>query len=298
VAGDFSVCLIVRRLITKLRQTFSADHCNPTRKIMNLGISNRVAMIAAASKGLGKACALTLAAEGCRVSLCARNATELEKARAEISVASAASEDILTVPTDVSSPDDLSNWYQQTIARFGQVDILVTNTGGPPVSKFMNLSDEQWQAGVDSTLMNVVRLSRLVIPGMQQRKWGRIIHLTSFVAKQPLDDLTISSTLRAGLSGLTKTMANQVGPDNITVNAVLMGHFMTDRQYHIADARVKERGITYEQYFQEAAAMIPLRRIGEARELGDVVAFLASERAGYVTGTSMLVDGGLYRGTM
>jgi 3-oxoacyl-[acyl-carrier protein] reductase len=284
-------------MITKLRQSFSADHQNPSGKIMHLGISNRVAMIAAASKGLGKACALSLAAEGSRVSLCARNVAELEKARDEIA-AQPGSGEAMIVAADVSSTADLNNWYQQTIARFGQVDILVTNTGGPPVSKFMNLSDEQWQAGVDSTLLNVVRLSRLVIPGMQQRKWGRIIHLTSFVAKQPLDDLTISSTLRAGLSGLTKTMANQVGPDNITVNAVLMGHFMTDRQYHIADARVKERGITYEQYFQEAAAMIPLRRIGEARELGDVVAFLASERAGYVTGTSMLVDGGLYRGTM
>ncbi|MFN7947949.1 MAG: SDR family oxidoreductase [Blastocatellia bacterium] len=264
---------------------------------MNLEITNRVAMIAAASKGLGKACAQALAAEGCHVSLCARNAAELETARAEIS-ATGATGNILTVQADVSSADDLNNWFAQTTAALGQVDILVTNTGGPPVSKFMNLSDEQWQAGVDSTLLNVVRLSRLVIPGMQQRRWGRIIHLTSFVAKQPLDDLTISSTLRAGLSGLTKTMASQVGPDNITVNAVLMGHFMTDRQYHIADVRVKERGITYEQYFEEAAAQIPLRRIGDPRELGEVVAFLASERASYVTGTSILVDGGLYRGTM
>lgn len=264
---------------------------------MNLEISNRVAMIAAASKGLGKACAQALAAEGCHVSLCARNAAELDAARAEI-IATGATGNVLTVQADVSSADDLSRWFAQTTAAFGQVDILVTNTGGPPVSKFMHLSDEQWQAGVDSTLLNVVRLSRLVIPGMQQRRWGRIIHLTSFVAKQPLDDLTISSTLRAGLSGLTKTMASQVGPDNITVNAVLMGHLMTDRQYHIADVRVKERGITYEQYFEEAAAQIPLRRIGDPRELGEVVAFLASARASYVTGISMLVDGGLYRGSM
>ncbi len=264
---------------------------------MNLEISNHVAMIAAASKGLGKACAQALAAEGCHVSLCARNAAELDAARAEI-IATGATGNVLTVQADVSSADDLSRWFAQTTAAFGQVDILVTNTGGPPVSKFMHLSDEQWQAGVDSTLLNVVRLSRLVIPGMQQRRWGRIIHLTSFVAKQPLDDLTISSTLRAGLSGLTKTMASQVGPDNITVNAVLMGHLMTDRQYHIADVRVKERGITYEQYFEEAAAQIPLRRIGDPRELGEVVAFLASARASYVTGISMLVDGGLYRGSM
>jgi 3-oxoacyl-[acyl-carrier protein] reductase len=260
---------------------------------MNLELQGRVAMIAAASKGIGKACALALAAEGCKVSLCARNGQELEKARAE----AAQHAEALAVVTDVSSKQDLEQWYQQTVAALGQVDILVTNTGGPPVSRFMQLSDEQWQAGVDSTLLNVVRLARLVIPGMQQRHWGRIIHLTSLVAKQPMDELTISSTLRAGLSGLTKTMANQLGPDNITVNAVLMGHILTDRQYHLADVRVKERGISHEQYFAQQAAEIPLRRLGEPREVGEVVAFLASERAGYLTGVSLQVDGGLIRNT-
>jgi 3-oxoacyl-[acyl-carrier protein] reductase len=260
---------------------------------MNLELQGRVAMIAAASKGIGKACALALAAEGCKVSLCARNAEELEKARTE----AAQHAEALAVVTDVSAKQDLERWYQQTVAAFGQVDILITNTGGPPVSRFMQLSDEQWQAGVDSTLLNVVRLSRLAIPGMQQRHWGRIVHLTSLVAKQPLDELTISSTLRAGLSGLTKTMANQLGPDNITVNAVLMGHILTDRQYHLADVRVKERGISHEQYFAQQAAEIPLRRLGEPREVGEVVAFLASERASYLTGVSLQVDGGLIRST-
>lgn len=261
---------------------------------MNLEIQGRVAMIAAASKGLGKACALALAAEGCKVSICARNSEELEKVRAEVSKQAEA----LAVTVDVAVAADLERWYQQTVERFGQVDILVTNTGGPPVSRFMQLSDEQWQAGVESTLMNVVRLSRLVVPGMQQRKWGRLIHLTSLVAKQPVDELTISSTIRAGLSGLTKTQANQFGPDNITVNAVLMGHILTDRQYHLADVRVKEQGLTYEQYFEQQAAAIPLRRLGEPREVGQVVAFLASERASYVTGVSLQVDGGLIRSTL
>lgn len=261
---------------------------------MDLGIDGRVAMIAAASKGLGKACALALAQEGCRVSICARNAEELERTRADLAQVGEA----LAVTADVTTAADLEAWFTQTEARFGQVDILVTNTGGPPVKRFMELTDEQWQAGVDSTLMNVVRLSRLVIPGMQARKWGRIIHLTSLVAKQPADELTISSTIRAGLSGLTKTMSNQVGPDNITVNALLTGHIMTDRQYHIADLRVKEQGITYEQYFAAQAAQVPLRRIGEPREIGEVVAFLASERAGYITGVSLQVDGGLIRSTM
>ncbi len=261
---------------------------------MDLGLNGRVAMVAAASKGLGKACALALAQEGCRVSICSRDAETLAKAGAEIS----AFGEVKQVVADVASPQSLENWYQKTVEQFGHVDILVTNTGGPPVSRFLQLSDEQWLAGVESTLMNVVRLSRLVIPGMQQRSWGRIIHLTSLVAKQPIDELTISSTLRAGLSGLTKTMANQLGPDGITVNAVLMGQILTDRQTAIADVRVKEQGISYEEHFRRLAAEIPLRRLGEPREVGEVVAFLASERASYLTGVSLPVDGGLIRGTM
>ncbi len=261
---------------------------------MDLGLKNRVAMIAAASKGLGKASALALAQEGCRVSICARTPETLEKTAEELR----AYGPVLSLVTDVSSVAGLAAWHQATLAEFGQVDILVTNTGGPPVSRFLQLSDEQWLAGVESTLMNVVRLSRLVIPGMQERKWGRLVHLTSLVAKQPVDELTISSTLRAGLSGLTKTMANQLGPDNITVNAVLMGHILTDRQYHLADVRVAEQGISYDEYFAGQAAAIPLRRLGEPREVGEVVAFLASERASYLTGVSLQVDGGLIRSTL
>ena len=183
---------------------------------MDFGLTNRVAMIAAASKGLGKACALALAREGCRVSICARNEETLAQAVEEISPAG----EVISVKADVSSPADLESWHRQTVERFGEVDILVTNTGGPPVKRFMELSDEQWLAGVESTLMNVVRLSRMVIPGMQAKRWGRIIHLTSLVAKQPIDELTISSTLRAGLTGLTKTLANQVGPDGITRSSI------------------------------------------------------------------------------
>jgi len=265
---------------------------------MNLELKNRDAMIAAASKGLGKACAIALAQEGCHTSIFARSAESLEKARAEVDGRAQASAGTLAVAGEISSAMDLEKWYQQTVQRFGHVDILITNTGGPPIKRFQELTDEQWHAGVESTLMNVVRLSRLVIPGMAARRWGRIIHLTSLVAKQPVDELTISSTLRAGLSGLTKTMANQLGPDNITVNAILTGHILTDRQYAIAEIRTKERAITQDQYFAQASAEIPLRRLGEPRELGEVVAFLASERASYISGVSLQVDGGLIRATM
>jgi 3-oxoacyl-[acyl-carrier protein] reductase len=261
---------------------------------MDLGLKGRAAMIAAASKGIGKACALALAAEGCRVSLCARGSDELERTRSE----AGRSAEAIAVSANVAMPGDLENWYDATIKAFGRVDILITNTGGPPVARFMDLSEVQWMSGVESTLMNVVRMSRLVIPGMRERRWGRLIHLTSLVAKQPIDELTISSTLRSGLSGLTKTMANQLGPDNITVNAILMGNILTDRQYDLANARIGERGITLEQYFAESSAAIPIRRLGEPREVGEVAAFLASERASYVSGVSLQVDGGLIKGIL
>jgi 3-oxoacyl-[acyl-carrier protein] reductase len=254
---------------------------------MELGIAGRVAMVAAGSKGLGRACAEALAAEGCRLAICARSAADLEEVRAAE----------VRVVADVTRAEDLARWHAETEARLGTVEILVTNTGGPPVARFMDLDDAQWASGIESTLMNVVRLSRLVIPGMRAKRWGRIVHLTSFVAKQPLPLLTISSTLRAGLSGLTKAQSSELGRDGITVNAILTGHVMTARQEHLADVRSAERGITRDDYFAGVAAEIPVGRIGEPRDVGEVVAFLCSARAAYVTGVSLPIDGGLVGAT-
>ena len=261
---------------------------------MDLGIKGRVAMVAAASKGLGRASAEALAREGCRISICSRNTDNLDEARHTIE---AAGGEVLAVRCDVSNPSELELWVEATEATFGSIDIVVTNTGGPPAAKFMQLTEEHWRSGIDSTLMNVVRLSKLVIPGMQSRKWGRIVHITSLVAKQPAELLTISSTLRAGISGLTKTLADQVARDNITVNALLPGNILTDRQTHLNEIRSKQEGVSVEEYAARVEASIPMGRFGRAEEIGDAVAFLCSERASYITGVSLQVDGGIIRST-
>ena len=253
-------------------------------------------MVAAASKGIGKAIAESLAREGCRLSICARSAESLEAARAGIAAEAPAAE-VQTVVCDLSKAADLERWFREAEGRYGRVDILVTNAGGPPAARFEELTEEQWRGGIDGTLMNVIRLSRLVLPGMRERRWGRIVHMTSFVAKQPADLLTVSSTIRAGISALTKTMANQVGPDNVLVNAVLPGYVATDRQVELNTIRAKQEGVSVDEYAARVAQVIPLKRSARPRELGDVVAFLCSERASYVSGVSLLVDGSLVQGT-
>ncbi len=261
---------------------------------MELGIRGKVAMVAAGSKGLGRATALALAAEGCAVSICARGLGALASTKAELEALGVR---VLAESVDVSSAEDLARWQRDTEATLGPVDILVTNTGGPKAAEFANLSDADWAAGVESTLMNVVRMSRLVLPGMRARQWGRIVHITSLVAKQPYPLLTISSTLRAGLSALTRTLALETARAGITVNALLPGHVMTDRQLHLAEVKAAAAGITIEAHFEQQAAAIPAGRIGRPEEVGAVIAFLCSQPASYLTGQSLLVDGGLVQGT-
>jgi 3-oxoacyl-[acyl-carrier protein] reductase len=256
---------------------------------MNLGISRKVAMVAASSKGIGLAVAKELAAEGCRVSLCGRDPASLESAAGTVPGA-------VWTACDVSKGADLERWHADTLERLGPPEILVTNTGGPPAGPWSELTDEQWLAGYESTLMNVVRLVRLTAPSMRERGWGRIVHVTSLVAKQPAGLLPISSTLRSGLMSLVRLQSDELAPHGTTVNAVLPGHTMTDRQVHLAQVRGEREGIPFQQALAEQAAAVPVGRLAEAREIAAVVAFLCSERASYVTGVNLLVDGGIVRG--
>ncbi|HET9625921.1 MAG TPA: SDR family oxidoreductase [Kofleriaceae bacterium] len=251
-------------------------------------------MVAAGSKGLGRAIAEALIREGARVSICARAPGPLGETEAALR---AAGGEVLATPIDVTRADELARWHAVTVEKLGPPALVVTNTGGPPAGLFEELSEDAWRTGIDATLMNVIRLSRLVLPAMRAAKYGRIVHLTSFVAKQPLAMLTISSTLRAGLSALTKTMASQVAGDGITVNAVLPGHFATDRQIHLNDLTAAQQGTTRAAVEARTISTIPARRFGQPAEFADLVAFLLSERAGYVTGTSIQIDGGLVAGT-
>lgn len=247
-------------------------------------------MVAAGSKGIGLAAAKALTAEGCRVSICARTESTLADACHSIG------RDVRGYVCDVSSADDLERWFESTRSELGVADILVTNTGGPPAGSWTAMTDDQWQEGFDSTLMNVVRMVRLASPGMAERGWGRIVHVTSLVAKEPNPLLPISSTLRSGLMGLTRLQALELAPRGVTVNAVLPGHTLTDRQRHLAQVRAEKLGIKPDEALRKQAEEVPMGRLAAPEEIGAAIAFLCSEPAAYVTGVNLLVDGGLVRG--
>lgn len=252
---------------------------------MDFGISGKVAMVAAATKGIGFAAAKALAGEGCRVSICGRNLEGIDSALKELGG------EHRGYVCDVSNPHDLERWYANTVSDLGHVSILVTNTGGPPAGGVLDITDEQWESGVDSTLLNVVRLFRLAAPPMREAKWGRIVHVTSLVAKEPAKLLPISSTLRTGLMSLTKLQAWELAPDGVTVNSVLPGHTDTDRQRHLIEVRASKEGVSLDEAAKKQAEGTAMKRFAHADEIGAAIAFLCSEPASYVSGVSLLVDG-------
>jgi len=252
---------------------------------MDLGLSGKVAMVAAASKGIGFATAEALAGEGCLVSVCARNIESVTRATNQLGL------NAKGYAVDVSSAAQLEQWYLDTRRDMGVPQILVTNTGGPPAGSTSQMTDEQWQSGVESTLLNVVRLVRLATPAMKEAKWGRIVHITSLVAKDPSELLPISSTLRSGLMALTKLQAKELAQFGVTVNGILPGHTFTDRQKHLAEVRAEKEQTSLEEAMKRQAESTAMKRFAQPREIGDAIAFLCSRQASYISGVSLLVDG-------
>ncbi len=257
---------------------------------MNMGIENRVAVVAASSKGLGYAIAHGLGAEGCRVVVSARTERDVRAAAELITIETGAQTE--PVVADVSSPGGCGRLIARAAERFGGVDILVTNTGGPPAGRFGAMGDDQWAGGFESTLMNVVRLVRGAVPHMQRSGWGRIVNVTSLSARQPIEGLLLSNAFRAAVHGLAKTLSRELAPDGILVNNVCPGMHATDRLRHLAEIRGREAGISTEAALGKVAEAIPLRRLGRPEELAAAAVFLCSERASFITGQSIIVDGG------
>jgi len=260
---------------------------------VDLGLRGKIALVTAASRGLGRAIAEELAAEGASLVMCARGEEGLTKASEAVRAASGV--DVLSIPADVSRPQDVSRLVLSAIARFGRIDILVTNAGGPPSGNFESLGPEKWDDAVRQTLLSAVNLCREALPGMRQRKWGRIINVTSITVKQPVEGLMLSNSLRAGVTGFARTLANEVARDGITVNNILPGFTRTQRVEELAKATAEREGISIDEVMNRQRASIPMGRLGEPREFAALAAFLASERASYITGTSIQVDGGWIR---
>lgn len=263
---------------------------------MDLGLTGKAALVCAASKGLGRAAALALGREGASVAICARTAAMLEQAAAEIARATAAR--VVPIVADVARADDVARLVKTAVDELGGLDILVTNTGGPPSAPFEAIDDGQWQASIDSLLMSVVRLSRAVIPYMRRRGGGRIIHITSISVKQPVEGLTLSNALRGAVTGLAKTQALELAADGILVNCVAPGYTATDRVVELAEAAAAREGISPDAVQKRTVSRIPLARMATTEEFAAVVTFLASDRASYVTGTSVQVDGGFVRSVL
>jgi 3-oxoacyl-[acyl-carrier protein] reductase len=263
-------------------------------RFMNLGLKDRVALVAASSQGIGCATAEAFAAEGCRVAMCARNQQTLhsaaEKIRRQYGV------EVLAEAFDVTHASAVRVFVSSVAEKFGGVDICVTNAGGPPARGFLAANLEDWQRALDANFLSTVYFAREVIPHMQRKRWGRIITLTSITTKQPVPDLVLSNAVRAAVVGLVKSLANEFGKDGILVNNIGPGFTATDRLKELAKSRASDSGKSEQEIVDGWASEAPLKRLGDPREVADTIVWLASERASYITGQTILVDGGMYKG--
>jgi 3-oxoacyl-[acyl-carrier protein] reductase len=263
---------------------------------MDLGLKGKVAIITASSRGIGRAAAAVLAAEGAQITMCARTAADVTAAADEIRVRTGTK--VLALHADVTKPDDILRIVHQTVETYGTVNILVNNAGGPPAGTFDSMADAEWQAAFELTMLSAIRMIRAVLPPMRKAGGGAIINVQSTSVKVPLDNLILSNAFRTGVIGLAKTLSLELAKDGIRVNNVLPGAIMTDRQREMLALQSTRSGKSVEELVRLREINIPLGRYGDPEDLGNMIAFLASERARYVTGVTVQVDGGMTRSLM
>lgn len=260
---------------------------------MDLGLKGRGVIVAASSQGIGLATAEAFAREGAQVAMCARTEKTLRDAADKVRQTGAEVYDEVLDVTDASA---VQRFVEQAAKRFGRIDVCVANAGGPPAKNFLSISADEWHKAVDLNLMSTVHLAKAVIPYMQRHRWGRIITITSISVKQPIPDLVLSNSVRAAVVGLVKSLSNEFGKDGILVNNVAPGYTATERLQELAQVRALAAGSSQQQIYDTWSAETPVRRLGDPKEIAEVILWLASERASYVTGQTILADGGIYRG--
>ncbi len=261
---------------------------------MELGLKGKTALVPASSKGIGYGVAKVLAMEGCRVAIASRKKESIAKARNQIEHETG-NREVLAVNADLTVRDDVHHFVDEAEKRFGPVDILAYNTGPPKPGTFHDLTENDWEMAVKLLLMNAIWLTKRVVSGMAQRKWGRLVYITSDTLKQPLPNLVLSNTVRISVAGLSKSLAVEYGSRGITSNGIMQGHILTDRQRQVAEDIASRTGQSVEDEMKGMVAQVPMGRYGTPEEVGHLVAFLASEKASYINGTMLTIDGGLIR---